>query len=171
MKGNKLLLLLITCILILSCRQVEFQIEEIRILYNSEKYNEKRYDVSIDSKFHLINNSNDELYYSINDIDTVNILIKNTNYTMTIINDSLKSQKKLKPKEKIYIYYKTDYHQISNNYDNPSITKEISKGIITTKKKEVIKKSTNFTVKSRLKAYIKNSYYTPNKTKIEEIGE
>ncbi|MCC9036519.1 hypothetical protein LNP80_20145 [Chryseobacterium sp. C-39] len=171
MKINKLSLLLITCILLLSCKDVEFQIEEIRILYNSEKYKGKKYDVSIDSKFYLTNNSNDEVYYNINDIDTVNILIKDTYYIMTIINDSLKPQRKIKPKEKIYIYYKADYHQISNNYDNPIITKEISKSIITTKKKYLIKKSSDFIVKSRLKAYIKNSYYTPNKTKIEEVGE
>ncbi len=171
MKIDKLVLLIITYSLVLSCKNIEFQVEEIKIVYNSESHNEKKYDISINPKFYLINNSNDELFYNFNDIDTINILVKDTNYTMTIINDSLKNQKKLSPKEKVYIYYNSDYHQISSNFDNPNITKEISKSIITDKKKSVIEKSSDFIVKSRLKAYIKNSYHTPDKTKIEEIGE
>lgn len=171
MKINKLLLLLLIFVLISSCSQLKIQIDEIEIIYNSKKFNGKKYDVSISPKVSLINNSNKNIAFNIRDIDTLQILINNTNYDMSIIDDSLKPKMELSPNEKLIVYYKTDYHKISEGFDNNMIADEIVKSLILNKEKSVIEKASNFTVKPRIQAYIKKTYYTPNGTKIEEIGD
>ena len=171
MKATKLLSLLLAFVLISSCRQVKIQIDETEIIYNSEKYNGKKYDVSICPKISLTNNSNKNVQYNISDIDSLHILINNTNYVMTIMDDRLKNKKELSANEKLIIYYKTDYHRVSEVFNNDIIANDILKSVIINKRKSVIEKSTNFITKPRIKAYIKKTYYTPNGTKIEEIGD
>lgn len=171
MKTSKLPLLLLVFVLILSCKQIKIQIDEIEIIYNSEKYNGNKYDVSINPKIFLTNNSNKNIPFSISDIDSLGILINNTNYAMSIMDDSLKNKKELSPNEKLVVYYKTDYHRVSENFDNTIITDDILKSVIIKKSKSVIEKSANYRVKPRVKAYIKKTYYTPNGKKIEEIGD
>ncbi|MDO5614803.1 MAG: hypothetical protein Q4G16_01330 [Cruoricaptor ignavus] len=171
MKASELLLLLLTVISISSCKQIKVQTDEIKIIYNSEKYNGKKYDVSINPKIFVINNSNKNIPFSISDIDSLRIIINNTNYVMSIMSDSLKNKKKLTPNEQLIVYYKTDYHNVSEIFNDTIITNDILKSVIINKKKSVIEKSPNFIVKPRIKAYIKKEYHTPNGTKIEEIGD
>ena len=171
MKATKLLVLLLAFVLISSCNQMKIQIEEVEIIYNSEEYNGKKYDVSINPKLFLTNNSNKNMRFNVSDIDSLSILINNTTYAMSIMDDSLKNKKELSPNEKLIVYYKTDYHRVSENFDNTIITDDILKSVIINKRKSVIEKSSKFIVKPRIKAYIKKTYYTPNGTKIEEIGD
>lgn len=171
MKATKLLVLLLAFVLISSCKQMKIQIEEVEIIYNSEEYNGKKYDVSINPKLFLTNNSNKNMRFNVSDIDSLSILINNTTYAMSVMDDSLKNKKELSPNEKLIVYYKTDYHRVSENFDNTIITDDILKSVIINKRKSVIGKSSKFVVKPRIKAYIKKIYYTPNGTKIEEIGD
>lgn len=171
MKAIKLLSLFLAFVLISSCEKVKIQIDEIEVIYNSEKHNGEKYDVSISPKIFLTNNSNKNIPFNINNIDSLQILINNTNYIMSIMGDSLKNKKELSPNEKLIIYYKTDYHRVSEVFDSNIITDDILKSVIINKKKSVIEKSPNFIIKPRIKAYVKKTYYTPNGTKIEEIGD
>lgn len=153
------------------CTQVETQIECIDILYNSEKYGGSQYEVTINPKIIISNNNDKDLYIKKNEIDSLNIIINRKKYLMILDENKYDKEILLKPNSKLLFEYSTYFREAAKNYDDQYIDSIVSLSEIRDKKKKKINKSSNFKTVSWMKAYIKETYYTPNGTKIEKIGE